>query len=98
MSVWLHITCDMCAVDRHGVLHAVTARSPKIKRKTYDTACGRRATLLGFDVVGHPGSHMTARWPVYVAQAREWGYERCRDCMKASPGKPERVELVGGPS
>jgi hypothetical protein len=93
VSVWLIITSDMCAVDARGVLHAVKAR-PKSGRKTYDAACGKRARLLAFPVQGRPGEVMTVRWPVYVAQARDWGYGRCRDCMVASPGRPERVELA----
>lgn len=97
MSVLLHITSDMCALDSRNVLHAAKARRPG-KRKTYDTACGKRARLLAFPLQNRPADVMTVRWPVYVAQAREWGYERCRDCMDAAPGRPERVVFAGGGS
>jgi hypothetical protein len=95
VSLALYITCAMSAVDSRNVIHAVKARPPS-KRKTYDTACGKRARLIAFPIHGRPGAYIACRWPLYVSQAREWGYERCRDCMVASPGRPERVELVDG--
>lgn len=89
----MHITGHFCAIER-GTLHAAKARYGKSRRKTYDTACGRRALAMAFPVLNQPDTTMTVHWPPYVDQAREWGYERCRDCMTAAPGKPERVKLV----
>lgn len=95
MSTWVHLTSPVCGVagtQLHGVRRAT--RDPKIKRKTHDAACGKRVHLLGHAVLGEPGSLITAQWPPYATDAREWGYERCQDCMKALPGKPIRPQFV----
>lgn len=91
MRLGLILTSPVIAVAGARV-HAVkvTRRPLKSKRKTYDAVCGRRAKLLAFDVQGQPDYRMTVAWPPYVADSQEWGYERCRDCMKLAPGKPSR--------
>jgi hypothetical protein len=78
-----------CGVEK-AVLHAVRTPRRKTRRKTWDTACGKRARLLAFGVQGKPDDRMTAVWPPFAADAKNWGYERCRECMKAAPGKPVR--------
>lgn len=95
MGLMIHVTTPVCAVGGKQ-LHAVKATSKprKSKRKTYDAACGKRAVLLGFPVQGRSGDYMTVAWPPYVVDAQEWGYERCKDCMTASPGKPQRPPFV----
>lgn len=87
----MHLTAPFCAV-RGGVLHGakMTSRPLKSKRKTYDAGCGAQVKPLAWPVQGRPDTVMTASWPPYVDDARSWGYERCRECMKALPGRPER--------
>lgn len=89
MSFWV-VFGHACAVDARGGLHATKTPRAKTKRKTWDAACGSRVRLLAFPVDGKPDDRMTVSWPPYVDDAREWGYERCRDCMVAVPGKPQR--------
>lgn len=93
MSLWLRHG-QVCVVVG-GRVHAADGwQNLRSKRKTYDTACGRRGKPIGFPVVGQPGDGMVAPWPPYVADVRDWGYERCRECMTRQPGKPERLDLV----
>lgn len=90
MSFWVRISGPICVVAG-GQVHAGDAlRSVKSNRKTYDTKCGKRGKALGHSVKDSPGDGIAAYWPPYVADAREWGYERCKDCMRLAPGKPER--------
>ena len=91
MSFWVHISGHFVGVDRRQA-HATKARLSKTKRKTYDAACGARVTPIAFEVVG--GGHITTPWPPYAADAKEWGYERCADCLTAVPGKPQRLDLT----
>jgi hypothetical protein len=93
MSLWIHVGLT-CAVDAKGGMHAVRTPRRKTRRKTWDTACGKRARLLAFPVKDQHGSAITVVWPPYMDQAREWGLERCRECMAAVGGKPQRVQLV----
>jgi hypothetical protein len=90
VSLLMHITSSVCAVAGFELHAAQALRSPKVKRKTWDAACGKRVKLLVFPIHNHPDTAMTVVWPPYVADAREWGYERCRECLIASPGKPQR--------
>jgi hypothetical protein len=93
MSLWMHFGMT-CGVDPRGGLHAVRTPRRKTRRKTWDAACGKRVRLLGFPIKDQPDSGMTVVWPPYVDQAREWGFERCRDCMAAVGGKPQRPQFA----
>lgn len=92
MSFWV-IVGHSCAVDSTTV-HAAKTPRRKTRRKTYDAACGRHVRLLAFPVQGKPDDRLTVAWPPYAKDAREWGYERCRDCMRAVPGNPVRLPLA----
>jgi hypothetical protein len=93
MSQWVHLTSPVCATTDGKTMHAVKTTQKRTKgRKTYDSACGKRSKLLAVPTT--TGGTLTVVWPMYVDQAREWGYERCRDCMQFVPGRPVRVELV----
>ena len=93
MSFWVRFG-QICVIVG-GQVHAADGwQHPKSKRKTYDTACGRRGRALGIPVKDKPGDAIAAPWPPYVSDASEWGYARCKACMEAAPGKPERLPLV----
>jgi hypothetical protein len=97
VSFFVHITGHFVGVDRHKA-HATKARFGKSRRKTYDALCGARVKPLAFETVGQQGGavtgHITTPWPPYAADAMEWGYVRCRDCLAAAPGKPKRLPLL----
>lgn len=96
MSFWIRFG-PVCGIAG-GQVHATNAvRGKQVKRKTFDAACGRRVVLLTHGVHGKPDDRITVSWPPYVADAREWGYERCRDCMTMQPGKPVRAQMAATP-
>lgn len=84
-ALWMRFG-PVCVVTA-AVVHA--ADSPPSKayrhRKTLDTACGRRARLYVMPTVD--GDRMSIAWPPPVKDAREWGFDRCRDCMAERPGR-----------
>lgn len=92
MSLWIHASAFSCAIDRDGGLHAASALRRKSRRKTYDTACGKRARLLVFPTIA--GGRVTVAWPPYLKEARTWGFERCRACMDVAPGQPQSPPFV----
>ena len=101
MSLWIHLTSPTVAVQG-TIAHAVAPlfkTNPKVadknKRKTVDTLCGKnRARRLGVPTVnadGTPTGAISVIWPPYVEEMTEAGYTRCRECMRLSPGKPNRM-------
>ena len=99
MSLWIHLTSRTVAAQGN-VVHAVeavckTTGAMRSKRKTVDTLCGlkraRRVGVTAVDRDGTPSGGMTILWPPYVEEMAESGYTRCRECMRLSPGKPNRM-------
>ena len=93
--IWMHILGPICTLAG-GVVHASdpwcgwSREKRRRTRKTYDTTCGRKRAVL-FAVAVDGGGAMSIQWPPYVTEVRAEGLERCPDCFRLAPGRPNRM-------